>query len=60
MFWLFLVLIYWLYSEAELRGLSVQQKVSVISVLPLAKNVNSKLSGDEFFVMSISKTIVLL
>jgi hypothetical protein len=47
-----------LYSEAELRVLSVQQKRSIILVLTVAKNVNFKFSGDEFFMMSISKIMV--
>ena len=33
-------------------------KRSVILVLTVAKNVNFKLSGDEFFMMSISKIMV--
>ena len=47
-------------SEAELTGLCVQQKRSIILVLTVAKNVNFKLSGDEFFMMSISKIMVPL
>ena len=35
-------------------------KWSVILVLTVAKNVNFKLSGDEFFMMSISKIMVPL
>ena len=42
----------------ELRVLWVQQKRSVILVFTVAKNVNFKLSGDEFFMMSISKIMV--
>ena len=60
-FWLFLL--FWFTvtdCEAELRVLWVQQKRSVILVLTLAKNVNFKLSGDEFFMMTISKIIVPL
>ena len=48
------------YSEAELRVLLVQQKRSVILVLTWQKNVNFRLSGDEFFMISISKIIVPL
>ena len=40
--------------------LGVQQKRSVILVLIVAKNVNFKLSGDEFFMMSNSKIMVPL
>ncbi len=45
------------YSEAELRVLLVQQKRSVILVLTWQKNVNFRLSGDEFFMISISKWV---
>ena len=40
--------------------LCVQQKRSVILVFTVAKNVNFKLSGDEFFMMSISRIMVPL
>ena len=49
-----------IYSEAELRVMYVQQKGSVILVFTVAKNVNFKLSGDEFFMMSNSKIMVPL
>ena len=48
------------YSEAELRVLSVQQKRSVILVLTVTKDENFKLSWDEFFMMSISKILAPL
>ena len=49
-----------IYSEAELRVWWIQQKRSIILVLTLAKNENFKFSGDEFFMMSISKIMVPL
>ena len=55
---LLIVYFVFIYSEAELRVLWVQQKRSVILIMTVAKNVNFKLSGDEFFMMSISKIMM--
>ena len=55
---LLIVYFVFIYSEAELRVLWVQQKRSVILIMTVAKNVNFKLSGDEFFMMSISEIMM--
>ena len=47
-----------IYSEDELAVIPAEEKC--YSGFDMAKNVNFKLSGDEIFMMSISKIMVLL